>query len=198
MTTSSDTATAFATWWPTWLPRSKFESVITASRHATAVPFAKRLWDLCRCAQLLQIVDSPQAAVEKSQQVFFFAKLRVLRLPEMEWRCKSVSVCGAALNSEIKSSDCDLVDLLSVSVTAHSKSIGKLLFWDYIYFLLKINQFYNTDRLQRNVSLYRTGSSPPTWGLMIALQLLGPSLWGNAGRGGSQRGRMTTSFRCGG
>lgn len=142
-TTSLHTATASATWWPTCLPRSKLTLRLhvpsqTFFHDATVVPFAKRHWDLCLCAQFLQIVDPPQATEEKShsnkkKMSLFFVKLPVLFLPEMEWWCESVAVCSAALSSEIKSSVCEINDLLSLFVAAHGKSVGKLLCRDYIW-----------------------------------------------------------------
>lgn len=68
-------------------------------------------------------------------------------------------MCGAALSSEIKSSDCESVDLLSVFVAARSKSIQQLLlFRDYIYFLVKINKSPNTERLHPNACEDNTGA----------------------------------------
>lgn len=143
-------------------------------------------WDLCLYVQFLQIVDPPHATEEKSEQqkrISFFVKLPVLFLPELEWRCESVSVCDAALSSGIKSSDCEIIDLLSVFVAAHRKSTEKMLFWDYIYFLFRRNKSYNIDRLHRNVSVYKRGSSSSAWGLTIA----GVIAWSFIAAGGESR-----------
>lgn len=108
----------------------------TFSHDATVVPFAKRHWDLRLFAQFLQIVDPPQATEEKShsnkKNVVLWNSLYCSCLRWECW-CESVSVCGAALSSEIKSSVCEINDLLSLFVAAQGKSVGKLLWRDYIW-----------------------------------------------------------------
>lgn len=191
----------------------------TFSHDATVVPFAKRHWDLCLCAQFLQIVDPPQATEEKCHSnkknvsFFFFCETPCTVLAwdgVLVWERFCLRCCAQQWNKVLHLWD-QWPPFSLCRCTRQIRRKAALAGLHLLTFCFKICKSCNLDRLYWiEVSVYKTGASSPTWGpndrlcnCLVFQVGTGEVRWwwwgdggGGGGWGGLGGGRTTTSACC--
>lgn len=171
-TTSSHTATASATWWPTCLPRSKLTSAIAASRHiANILPRChgcafcqKTLRSLPLCA--VSSDSWPTSSDEVSQQQKENVKLLYCTVLAwdgvMVWECCCLQCCAQQWNKVLRLWD-QWPPFSLCRCTRQIRRKAALPGLHLVTFCFKICKSCNLNRLYW-IEVYKIGASSPTWG----------------------------------